>query len=554
MPTVSEIEKKVEFLKDLAEEEGQDIVRVAKDNKISNHSQLLEEVTGIAGAAYQKNRETWLQDVADYYNVGLPEQGDLLTPNDVHGLQWVFERYSPKLINQAPPFQSYNSTMSSNTPPPYTQTPVSLPPPDPRSIPEADLLRSFLMSNYNPRAHLVNEWIENQFKPHYEYFTQNPLALMQILTHNFASAGKMAYDLWAANKHRVNMDPYGQQMMPPQQPYQMMGNTTAPYGMPMLSTGGMQQPMTREEQVDNDRWTRMEKMINRTMQMKYMEMMNGMAGGNNQQPALPPGVAYQTEDVVDHNNKPTGAKRYVPVPIGQQQNQNENRLMEVILQGMQQKENILLQKIEGPNTLLEKIATTALASHQNNTDPFSAFKQMLDFSQQLNQQRGQPETKGLDVVRTEIDAKLALAQLNLAEKKEEREFNREIESERASNDNVKMYVDSIKDVITKIAGPAVSGMMQGYLQNPNPGQIQAQQAQAQMGPPETHVQQQDEAYAMQQQQAIMQQRQMEMRASTDKTATSQTHRSSTTTTKKTRRRSHSRKNRRTARTGLCRNR
>ena len=437
---------------------------------------FLKQVAGITAAAFQKNRQTWLQDVCDFYNAGLPENGDLLETDDVQRLQWVVERYAPKLISEEPIQQSY-STLSSNTPtsnsaPPYAPQPVALPPPDPRSLPEAELLRSFLLSNYNPRGHLVNDWIENQFKPHYQYLTENPLALMQILTHNFASAGKIAYDLWAANKQRVSMDPYGNQMSPygmsPQPQLQPIGMNSMP-GMPPVMSAA-----TREEQIDDQRWSRMEKMINRTMQMKYMEMMHNIGGGNQQQAPPPPGTAYAIRDIVDQHGRATGAKEYIPTPIGMQQSGEQSKIMEILLQGYQSERNILLQKVEGPNTLLEKIATTALASHQTNTDPFEQFKRMLDFSQQLNQQRPQAETKSLEAIKTEIDAKLALSQMNLQERKEEREFNREIEAERTSNDNVKTYVDSIKDVMLKVAGPAVSGIMQGYLQQPGQGQGQMQ--------------------------------------------------------------------------------
>jgi hypothetical protein len=170
---------------------------------------------------------------------------------------------------------------------------------------------------------------------------------------------------------------------------------------------------------------------------------------------------------------------------------------------MQQQNTTLLQSMHQPNTLLEKIATTALASHQNSVDPFAAFGQILEYVNKVNQNRAQPETKSLDVISKEIDAKLALTQLNMQEKKEEREYNREIEGERSSSENMKTYIDSIKDVVTKMLGPAVTSMAQGYLQQPA-GQLgpQAQQAQAQ----QAQVQN-EEAMIAQQQAAIAQQRQ-----------------------------------------------
>jgi len=295
------------------------------------------------------------------------------------------------------------------------------------------------------------------------------------------------------------MDPYQQQ------PYGGYATTTP---SPMM---GMGIPVkTPDELAEERRWEKMDKMMERQMRLNSMAMMSNMMGGNNgNQMQAPPGVAFQTEDITDIHGRPTGAKRQIPVPINSlgQQGGGMDDTMKMMFTAMQQQNTTLLQSLHQPNTLLEKIATTALSSHQNSVDPFAAFGQILEYVNKVNQNRAQPETKSLDVISKEIDAKLALTQLNMQEKKEEREYNREIEGERSSSENMKTYIDSIKDVVTKMLGPAVTSMAQGYLQQPA-GQLgpqaQAQQAQAQ----QAQVQN-EEAMIAQQQAMIAQQRQQE---------------------------------------------
>lgn len=78
--------RNVEFLKDLAEEENQDILKLARKNGLKDDKLvdlMLTQLAGIVGAAYQKDPNTWLVEVVKLYNFGLPETGDLLTEDDV---------------------------------------------------------------------------------------------------------------------------------------------------------------------------------------------------------------------------------------------------------------------------------------------------------------------------------------------------------------------------------------------------------------------------------------------------------------------------------------
>jgi hypothetical protein len=95
--------RNVEFLKDLAEEDNQDILKLARKNGLKDDKLvdlMLTQLAGIAGAAYQKDPNTWLSEVAKFYNARLPETGDLLNEDDVRGLKWITDRYAKRLMSE----------------------------------------------------------------------------------------------------------------------------------------------------------------------------------------------------------------------------------------------------------------------------------------------------------------------------------------------------------------------------------------------------------------------------------------------------------------------
>lgn len=507
--------KIVDFLLDISDAGPEaDIYAIARKNEINNPDKVLEDFAGIVGANRLHYPQTFPQDVLKYYNAGLSPQGDLLQVDDITSLDWLARRYAEKLMNKAAPQQSY-STMSGNNqppyqyqqppyqyqqqpptyqqPPPYQYPPmpsspqdISLPPPSEDSAGEAHLLEYILNSVYNPRPHLIPRFLD-MFRRFHQYWVQNPNELYELMKQNFSEqTGNFAFGRWARMRNIV---------VPNLQTGQTMGvNVMNPMGMAMPGQQASMMGMPAAYQTKSEEdlwWEKQEKMMERRMRMDYMKMMSTMGQTQQAQQAPPPGTAYVIKDVVDSHGRPTGAKEYIPTPIGQAGQQQESRLTEILLQSAAQRENILLQKLEQPNNWLEKLATTALSNHAQTVNPFEGFKQILALNNELNQNKPQEQTKSLEALSKEIDAKLALAQLNMQERKEQREFEREITQEKTASENAKEYIDAIKEVVGKGIQPLVSQFASG-LAGQQQQQVQAQQAQV--------TQQQQEAMMMQQQQ------------------------------------------------------
>ena len=498
--------KIVDFLLDIADK-GQtaDIYQLARENEISNPDKVLEDFAGVVGANRIHYPDRFPDEVLRYYNAGLAPTGDLLQADDIQDLAWLADRYAERLINKNAPQQSY-STMSGNSPPPYQPSynpppnpypsysspmpnpnEIQLPPPSEESAAESQLLEYILTSTYNPRPHLIGRFLE-MFRRFHQYWISHPDQLFILMKQNFGEqAGAFAYSQWA-NMRNIVVPGLGGNPMATMANPMGMGMPNMNMQNPMMGMPGYQQPKSAED----ERWERMDKMMSRHMQMKYMEMMTGQTN-NNQTPPPPPGTAYAIRDVVDAHGRPTGQKEYIPTPIGAQTQQAESKLAEVMLQSMAQERNILLQKLEQPNSWLEKLATTALSNHAQTVNPFEGFKQILELNNQLNQNKPQQETKSLEALSKEIDAKLAIHQMTVQERKEQREFEREITAEKTASENAREYVEAIKDVVKQGIQPFL-GQFAAGLAGQQQQQVQAQQAQV---------------TAQQQENMMMQQQQME---------------------------------------------
>ena len=476
-----EASRTVEFLKALADDPETPLTDIARDFKLTTTTanRLVEEYIAKLAVASENEKE-YPAKVLDYYNANLPTDVEPLNEDDIEALTPVIDHFHKRIRRknaeqprrQGPAQQQVLQVDSMSQNNPYMPAEYPTGPagnaPYPGQITteaeeEAALLKWILETTYNPRPNLIPRFIQ-MFKLTHNNLKSNPAILLGMLKHNFGpQAGEMAFTTWQNLR--------GQYVTDPSTLYQITGASVGQggAGIPGQSnyTPGMSYapPGTvagnsdvMREMAEERKWDRLQKMMERKMQIDLMKTMSTI-----NQSQTPLAANDPTKEVAheEYDNQGRVIRREYKNKEGAG-GDGFSRMYELMLKQSMDRENILLTKMEQPMKWMEPVLTSIVTGHQNATDPYAGMQRMLEIQNMLNQNRPPEGSRDKEIAKWELDTKLALAELGLKKEQIKHEWDREAAEAARAESTTDKYIESLTKTGTEILKPIVTNFASGW--------------------------------------------------------------------------------------------
>lgn len=378
------------------------------------------------------------------------------------------------------------------------------------------IMEYVLSTTPNNRPQQVPIFIDN-FERLYMKWLNNPMALQEHLFNNFGPiAGKSAFNTWRDLRDDYYQKQYG---YTPGNMTLASDYSTGGMGMGMMGNGGLGMGnITPEMQWEMELERRAEKRFTKMMRTMEMTMMDRMM--NSQIPTQPGQMGNANgnmEEVLDSSGKVVKRIFYNNTPQNGNANQDITNspvfsavtsLFSTMLNNQGKEKEILLQKLNTPDTSWKELAETFIKSSFTTQNPTAMVGQLIDIADKIRpqQQQNNDVSKSIEATKLEVDSKIALGELALKRLELEHNFQMDEKQSSQDNNNVDRWLDALQglgeSVIKPVAMKFVEGMGQGKFPIGGPlGQMLGQQPQ-----------QQEQQLTPEQQQAIaMMQREQAMR-------------------------------------------
>lgn len=354
---------------------------------------------------------------------------------------------------------------------------------------EDSLMKFLLEINHgiNPQQLSKIPYFMMMFRTTKFQWIKNPSKLLMLLKSTFGLIhGETVFVQFMDMKSQVSSDP--------QNLYRLTGASeytpVNPVENLMPSMGGQANPIMQgwnainesggEDQYENARERRMDRLLERMMKAKYISIMENMGtpqgNGNSHNEQFFNPYEYDVFEDYDKDGRVI-AKRYVRKnPMGMGMNGGGDKNAELMLNFFKMMHDestgtnrILLEKVlnGGNNNSMNEIINTvlkqAMGSINEQRDPVAQFNRTLDLGERIAQIRSQNSTpKSIEEKKLELDFLLAKEELEGRKAEKTHEWTRQqIEAEN-SNKNIESVIGGLTGAVKEVAAPIVNTVLATY--------------------------------------------------------------------------------------------